>query len=687
MMDPREAHRIARELSSAQFSRDASAQGAGKLLKKLRVLADGEFSKLRDAVPQMVCQPGCNACCHEPTPVSMPEIIDLAVRVAAWTPGDREELRRRGETYRQQAKLDARPRACPFLVNGLCSVYEHRPLNCRGKHSTDLVACQQIAEGKHVVRPGAMAYTQSCDAMTDGVAVFMPGRSYSDQFELGLYAERIALGAEPGDHLTSSLVSPTNPIEGEPLGFFFGTPPAAQEFQALEDACELDQAMRQLSFGSETENRLMRFWTPLAYSSQDEVAEWSHRADLAMSVLEDTKVDAPAAFNLLSLHSTYPMSYSGEPIKELFGRYGRWILEKVIRPLFPDLTAPIEEPRKPGKIRFGIASEDVQNKNGARWSAAWLEALGPEIETFVFHLGNLEDRVTERFMRAADHFYYLPVGVAEAARLIRSLDLDVLLFPALGQNGRAVQFASMRLARKQVTGWGFPTTSGLPNIDEYWVGEDMLPSAGDVEFHEKVVRLPRTGVVVEHSWVPPGAEDLPPLPKDYLLMGQNLVKLIPRYDTLLKAITEQTGKPLVMVEHPKQGVTRVIRNRLAAQGIPVLWLPFLSYRQFDRLMAGALVSVDTQVWSAGYTAMQGLQLGTPVVTLPGDTMRSCLSVGFLKKAGLGDCVCDSEEEYLRKVCNPDFLLEQRARIDQRALHENHDIKSFLNTLILASVGA
>lgn len=77
--------------------------------------------------PHLACSAGCNACCRT-IPV---EISDLEARhiahktgrvMASLPPG-------RHTTAGPSAKHVNTP--CPFLVDNLCSIYEHRPYNCR----------------------------------------------------------------------------------------------------------------------------------------------------------------------------------------------------------------------------------------------------------------------------------------------------------------------------------------------------------------------------------------------------------------------------------------------------------------------------------------------------------------------------------------------------------------------------
>ena len=400
-----------------------------------------------------------------------------------------------------------------------------------------------------------------------------------------------------------------------------------------------------------------------------------------MWLLENREVTPAVAFDTMPYHSTYPLGYSEKPLRELYSRYGRWVLDRVLNPLFPDLVAPIEAPRRPGRIRVGYASTELGFRNGAMWSLGWLQSHGPDIETYVINLGNLEDCITQRFVRSADHYLRFAGNVPSAARGIRALDLDLLIFPGVGESGRATQFASMRLARNQATGWGYPATSGLPNMDFYLCGDDMLHAGSQVEFTERLVRLPNSGLILDEPYRPAGPDNLPPLPGEYYLMGHNLAKLHPRYDWVWAEISRRADRGIVMAQNPSPGLTRIVKKRLADVGARVFWLPFQNQNQFERLMAGSIACLDPQIWTGGYTAFQAMKLGTPVITLPGDSMRTRLSVAFMRQAGGDDLIASSPEQYIEMVCDRDRLRSVRQRIDRGAVFGDHRVAEALDTFV------
>lgn len=81
--------------------------------------------------PVAACRRGCNHCCHQGLMVFEHEAMALAEA------SGRQMVR---QSWRPQQQVDidldsVSGTPCPFLIDGSCSVYEHRPLFCRLRHS------------------------------------------------------------------------------------------------------------------------------------------------------------------------------------------------------------------------------------------------------------------------------------------------------------------------------------------------------------------------------------------------------------------------------------------------------------------------------------------------------------------------------------------------------------------------
>lgn len=135
--------------------------GHPALIEGLLCLAFGSFdanvSVQSEGLPKVDCGRGCATCCTLRVSATAPEVFLMARFIRAVDPG----LQARGvDLPGQIARADAHTQGlseaervtarqrCPFIAQGVCVVYQVRPLACRGLASYDKRACAQAASGR-----------------------------------------------------------------------------------------------------------------------------------------------------------------------------------------------------------------------------------------------------------------------------------------------------------------------------------------------------------------------------------------------------------------------------------------------------------------------------------------------------------------------------------------------------------
>lgn len=145
---------------------------------RLHELRDLTVDATREISKSAACRKGCNHCCHIPVALTMSEARLIGKRI-----GIKPEELEAGTVNTEREYGEDLP--CPFLVQGECAIYAHRPLACQWHFNLDKDAllCQLIP-GQSVpvflanMRPYQEVYVRMCgnDALADIRKFFPPDR-------------------------------------------------------------------------------------------------------------------------------------------------------------------------------------------------------------------------------------------------------------------------------------------------------------------------------------------------------------------------------------------------------------------------------------------------------------------------------------------------------------------------------
>jgi Fe-S-cluster containining protein len=635
-----------------------------KLATKLHLIADNEIAKLE--LP-LACKPGCSYCCSDLVECGLPEALEIAEYVgAAFSAEELSALQERIAAYQGLLmKLFRRETVefrvpCPFLVNDLCSIYEHRPLHCRGLTNSSAEPCKAWQEGDEN-RPFLPEPTAIKRSLVKGMMRGLKaGGALGDSFEM---SGAVGMLLDEGE-ATCDRGEITAPIEkfatfsAQPEGIHptpgFGELMVRPGFTDLWDAAlkgDLPRAFNLLpAFGDSVVEELVRLGTPPIYESQDELEE--HWAELGEAIgrFEDARVNPVTVYDRLPFLNVFFWAYSGKDVRPYVERLVGKIHRDVVGRAYPELASPLPEARKPGRFRLGYLGSRMINFNGSRWAGGWLSKQSPEIETFVFNAFNQEDPFTVYWRRLADHYFYMPGPDHLLAQFIRSLDLDALIFTDLSMGPFDLQRSSMRLARRQFTAWGHPVTSGSPAIEGYLSSAMMEPVGAQQHYTEKLYLLPGSGLCyprATHDPRPVDPEKFVPPEGGYFFQAQMVSKGVPKDDPLYARICEESGKPIAFLAPARPLDQEKLERRFKKAGVNAILIPVLPGREYFDVMRMADAVLDTPAWNGGNTAIDAFAMGKPMVTMAGEFMRSRHCLAFHKIAGVEGLIASDEEEYVR----------------------------------------
>lgn len=407
---------------------------------------------------------------------------------------------------------------------------------------------------------------------------------------------------------------------------------------------------------------------PVIYKDASEIDEYRNHyacclseASRLVSNREPTAEERDILKEILFRLTTFYLGYQHRNDRDLLASYAK-LATKVLGPEIEEYLTTRKDTHSSGRIRLGIASENLLSHAGAFWAYNWLANLPrKDYEFFVYSLHGSTDVLTRKFAALGTYRWlpFAPDSYVQSLRTVSEDNLDVLLITDIGMNARNLIFSLARLAPIQCTAWGHPITSGSPNVDYFLSSELMESENGDDHYSERLVRLPKIGINFDPPTEPAQAlthADFD-IPKGKTVYGsvQSLYKYLPQFDFIYPAIAEQVPNAFfVFVEHDSDCVSAAFQERLKnafeQRGLRfekyVKLLPRMRFARFQQLLRVLDINLDSIGWSGGITTRDSLAMACPVVALPGELMRSRLSYAMLKMIGVEELIAGSLDEYL-----------------------------------------
>ena len=189
----------------------------------------------------VACKAGCDHCCHQPVGLTPPEALAIFAHLRQTLASDElasvaSRLAQRARETRglSSAERFSPDQPCPFLERGRCSIYEVRPLACRGMNSLDAEECKTRLRDPDA-RAAFLARGSGGRSFMEPIRAF---HAISAGLQLSL-SELYGLDMRPLE-LTAALDALLNGPESRSVAWLSGKP-------AFESALGGDNAVPELS--------------------------------------------------------------------------------------------------------------------------------------------------------------------------------------------------------------------------------------------------------------------------------------------------------------------------------------------------------------------------------------------------------------------------------------------------------
>jgi len=319
---------------------------------------------------------------------------------------------------------------------------------------------------------------------------------------------------------------------------------------------------------------------------------------------------------------------------------------------------PHRNSRDPGRrLRVGYVSADLRRHSVAFFVEPVLAHHDREnFDIFCYSNSAHADAVTGRLKSCADHWREVfALDDASLAGLVREDGIDILVdLGGFSANNRLTAFAR-KPAPVQATWLGYPTTTGMPQMDYRISDWAVDPKGADGLNVERVVRLPGSYFCYGGPGLEPEVGTLPGLRDGRITFGSfnNLTKIGDEIVRLwVRLLDAQPNSRLVLKSAPlaEASTAEDVRRRFEALGLARERLILSGWKagieEHLQVYQDVDIALDSYPYNGATTTCEALWMGVPVVSLTGATHASRMGSSILGAVGLQELVAQTPDQYL-----------------------------------------
>lgn len=274
-----------------------------------------------------------------------------------------------------------------------------------------------------------------------------------------------------------------------------------------------------------------------------------------------------------------------------------------------------------------------------------------------------QDEMTKRFysstrIRDSNEYRWrdiVPLNDDQAAELIRSDGIDILVDLAAHTGGGRLGIFLRRPAPVQATAWGFAHGTGLEEMDYFLADPIAVPESERHFYAEKIVDLP---CIV--SYIPPmynvrGVSSAPSASRGHITFG-SYARYEKLSDECLRCFAEILWRvpdsKLQFKDHAFRRPYSIRRVLGFMDGIDPSRLLFsISTSHVDHMLAYQQCDLCLDPWPHGGGAvfLEQMYMGVPCLTLRGSQPSGRTGASVLTAMGRNGWIADSSEEYIEKA--------------------------------------
>ena len=327
------------------------------------------------------------------------------------------------------------------------------------------------------------------------------------------------------------------------------------------------------------------------------------------------------------------------------------------------------------RLRIGYVSADFRDHSAIKAFGGMLTQFDrSQFDVFAYsNFKGKNDKFTELFRQNVTAWRNI-VGLSDdaAAESIRQDGIDILVDLSGHSAGNRLLVFARKPAPIQITAWGYATGTGVQAMDVFFADPVIVPPQEKPYFTEEVRYLPcAVGTFFTDPF--PDVNELPALSEGIITFGSlnRLAKVsaeayrawaevllaVPRSRLILKAgeLNNASVRERVAGHFTQAGVAA---DRIIMLGKTSWYKHTQTYNQID-------IALDPFPQGGGVTALEGLMMGVPMITLRWPTIAGRISASILTTLGLPDWIAETQKEYVKLAIQKASDLQSQAKLRQQ----------------------
>lgn len=402
-----------------------------------------------------------------------------------------------------------------------------------------------------------------------------------------------------------------------------------------------------------------------ALSNLGLIEQVAGRAEAALSLLQRalamTPTDNRVASNILVAQQYHPL-WSDQAIRHTAVSYGARFGAATFLP-----AQPLPAGRR---LRIGYVSADFcQHVAGLLARDVVSRHDLSRFEIFFYSNIAVADHLTQGLRRFGTWRDIAGKPDDVVHTMIRNDGIDILVDLSGHTQGNRLPLFARRAAPVQISWLGYFATTGVRDMDYVIMDPVHAPAGVESLFTERVIRLPHNRFCYTPVDFAPAVSPPPFLRNGYVTFGSfnNSAKINEHVIAAwARILTEVPDSRLILKWRSYADSEHVARLCMvfAGHGVAQDRLEFRPQSTHDALLeeyADIDIALDPFPFSGGYTSLEALWMGVPIVTLPLSRPVSRQTLSFLNSISLGGLAARDLDHYVelaRRLAASSSLLQE-----------------------------